>query len=98
MAGFASTTAEEGAGTGDPQNGTIRLPQQKQQSAKNADGTPARITDKQASRIWGIAHGANKSKEEVIALLKHFGFEQAADVTVDKYDAICGELQKGDQQ
>jgi hypothetical protein len=103
MAGFAPSTAEEGPGAdgnGGDGNGkqNIRQPQQKQQQAKTSDGAPAKITDKQASRIWGIAHSANKPKEEVIAILKHFGFEQAADVTVDVYEKICAEVQKGDAQ
>jgi hypothetical protein len=101
MAGFAPGTAEEGPngdGNGDASTKqNIRQPQQKA-TGKTSDSAPVKITEKQASRIWGIAHSANKPKEEVIAILKHFGFEQAADVTVDVYEKICAEVQKGDAQ
>jgi hypothetical protein len=95
MAGYAPTTAEEG----DHETGqTMKRPQQRQQQQAPADEGPQKITGKQGSRIWAIAHSANKQKEEVLAILKHFGFEKVEDVTVEKYDAICAEVQKGDAQ
>ncbi len=103
MAGFAPAAAEEGGGIeeGNTEGTNIRSPQQKtQQDNPNANGQegPKKITDKQASRIWALAHAANKPNEEVAVILKHFGFESAKDVTPDKYDAVCAEIQKGDAQ
>lgn len=95
MAGFATTPAEEG----DHETGaaSMKRPQQRQEQTTGDNG-PQKISERQSSRIWGLAHTANKSKEEVQAILKHFGFESAKEVTVDKYDAVCAEVQKGDAQ
>jgi hypothetical protein len=105
MAGFAPSTAEEGpnAGDGNGDGGAkqnIRQPQQKptQQSAKTSDGTPAKINTNQLKRIFAIAHTAGKSNEEVRTICKFFGFATPDDVTVDKYDQVCAEIEKGDAQ
>jgi hypothetical protein len=105
MSGYASAAAEEGAGAdeGNDAGGAsnIRPPQQKSQQdnpTANGQESPKKITDKQASRIWALAHAANKPNEEVAAILKHFGFESAKDVTPNQYDAVCAEVQKGDAQ
>lgn len=104
MAGFAPSTAEEGPngdGNGDAgakQN--IRQPQQKppQQQARTSDGAPPKINTNQLKRIFAIAHTAGKSNDEVRAICKFFGFPTPDDVTVDKYDQVCAEIEKGDQQ
>jgi hypothetical protein len=100
MAGYSPTTAENitGPAPDAAANQRMRPPQQKESPQSTASDAPAKITERQASRIWGLAHSANKPKEEVIRILKHFGFEQAADVTVDVYEQICVEVQKGDAQ
>jgi hypothetical protein len=97
MGGFAGTPAEEMTGNEFDADGNQAPPRQPQQRQAGNGGT-GRISEKQASRIWALAHSANKSKDEVIALLKHFGFDTAKDVTSDKYEALCAELLKGDAQ
>jgi hypothetical protein len=104
MAGFAPNTVEEGPnadGNGDgatKQN--IRQPQQKpaQQAGKTSDGAPPKINTNQLKRIFAIAHTAGKSNDEVRAICKFFGFATPDDVTIDKYDQVCAEIEKGDQQ
>jgi hypothetical protein len=109
MAGFAATPAEEipdGDGGKESRSQNIRPPQQKQSppptqpqhQTKTENGTPAKINTKQLQRIFAIAHTANKSNEEVRNICKYFGFPTPDDVTVDKYDAICAEIERGDAQ
>jgi hypothetical protein len=95
MAGFEPTAAEEGVRENeesDPQQPPMRTPQAKPTSADSSK----LITDKQASRIWGLAHTAGKSPEEVTAIIKHFGFAQPKEVTADAYDKVCAEISKSD--
>lgn len=105
MAGFAAAPAEDMSASdapfeteGQPVNPPQRKPQQPESSDNNGNGGPRVVTEKQASRIWALGHAASKSKDEVLAILKHFGFESAKDVTAEKYEAICSEIQKGDAQ
>lgn len=95
MAGFDPTVAEDMRKDG----ASVRQPQQPQQQrpASTTDGSgPRRISEKQAGRMFGIAKTANKSTEEVLVILKHFGFEAPEDVTVAKYDDVCAEIARSD--
>ena len=94
MAGSALGTAEEGPNGDGSTKQNIRQPQQKQQQ-KAGDGPPPKINTNQLKRIFGIAHAAGKSNEEVRAICKFFGFATPDDVTADKYDQICAEIEKG---
>lgn len=94
MAGFAVTPADElnpndsGDGVGTPEP-----PKQKPADATGGDGeTGPVITEKQASRIWGIAFSDGVDKKIVAEILRGHGFEDAKQVTSDKYDAICAAI------
>jgi hypothetical protein len=50
------------------------------------------ISEKQAARMWALGHGANKSRDAVIATIQKYGFQTARDVTTDRYDAVCAEI------
>jgi hypothetical protein len=102
MAGYAPRAAEE-MQNGDTApsfdaEGNVQQPQRKATPSNGStDGRPL-ITEKQASRIWALGHQASKSKDDIVAILKHFGFATAKDVTTDKYEALCAEVLKGDAQ
>ncbi len=107
MVGYEPTPAEEGPGPNNDEGApagakqNIRQPQQKpaqSEQAKTSDGGPAKINTNQLKRIFAIAHTAGKSNDEVRAICKFFGFATPDDVTVDKYDQVCAEIEKGDAQ
>lgn len=95
MAGFDPTVAED---MRSKDGGTVRSPSQPQQQQRPAtDGNgPRRISEKQAGRMFGIAKTANKTTDDVLVILKHFGFETPEDVTVLKYDEVCAEIARSD--
>lgn len=90
IAGFETASAEEMTGTektaqagGNGSNGT---------ASANQEG-PKKITDAQRKRIFGIANSKNVPMPEIVAILQKSGFKIAADVTVDKYDAVVKEIE-----
>jgi hypothetical protein len=58
-------------------------------------GATAKISEPQRRRLYAIGTNAGWTEPEIKALLVRHGFEHAADVTRDKYDAICKELEEG---
>jgi hypothetical protein len=85
LAGFASTPGEE---MGDE---SFRPPAPKQTEGNT-------ITEAQAKRLFAIAKNSGKSDEQVKAIIVFFGFAHTKEITRDKYDAICSELMKAEQQ
>jgi len=83
MAGYEPTAAEEMDGTAD-MSGPIPQPQ-----PKESTGT---ISEKQAKRLWALAHQAGKPKDEVVAIIKSHGFSSTAEITTDVYEKICEEV------
>jgi hypothetical protein len=62
---------------------------------KQTDGVvPKRITEPQRKRMFGIAKDQNVPFGEVANIFKTHGFQQAFEITQDKYDAIVAEVQK----
>jgi len=51
-----------------------------------------RITDEQQKRIFALMHEHGKSRDEVKAILDRHGFAASAEITTEKYDAICNEI------
>jgi len=51
-----------------------------------------RITDEQQKRIFALMHEHGKSRDEVKAILDRYGFAASAEITTEKYDAICNEI------
>lgn len=92
LAGYAPRPADEMKGTepGENDPDPTGAPPQK---TETAGGAGRLITEKQASRIWGIGHSFNVSKDAIIAILKKHGFVNASDVTADKYDAVCAAVE-----
>lgn len=82
---ISGTPAEEAAG-GMPENG--------QRSEPKAE----KITDGQRKRIFAIAKEHGYPYNDLPAFFKKHGFEQAADITRDKYDAMVQEIQAKNQQ
>lgn len=62
-------------------------------TARAAGG--GKISDPQRKRLWAIARTAGWTDTEVKAHLQRHGFEHTEDVTRDKYEAICTELERG---
>jgi hypothetical protein len=52
-----------------------------------------RITDAQRKRIFGVAHGVGMPIENLPTIMHKHGFEQAHEVTKDRYDAVVAEIQ-----
>lgn len=78
--GVSGTPAEEMGGKGG---------KPAQQSQPSAD----RISDAQRKRIFGVAHGVGMPIENLPGILKKHGFDQAHEVTKDKYDAVVSDVQ-----
>jgi|SRR5581483_1279215 len=92
MAGFATTPAEEMAGS-EPathDKGPVQQPQQKPPQQPPA-GEP--ISDKQRGRFWGIAKTAGIPNEEAANVYRAFGFQHSEDITKDKYDEVIAALE-----
>lgn len=85
MAGYAGTPAEEMTGD-EHHSGGVSQPGRKSESGPT-------ISEAQAKRMFALSKQAGKSNEEVAAILKKFGFEKSAEVTRDKYEAICAAIQ-----
>lgn len=51
-----------------------------------------RISDEQQKRIFAMMHEHGKSRDEVKAILERHGFAGSAEITAEKYDAICNEI------
>lgn len=83
MHGFESAGAEEMS-----DDNRIRQPQ-----ARATAGN--KITDAQAKRLWAIGLG-KKPQDDIIAIIKQYGFASSGDITRDKYDEIIAELEKSD--
>lgn len=95
MAGYAPRPAEEMGPDGQPQQS--QQPQQPR-STQQQGGKTSLITEPQQKRFWALAKAANKSEDEIRRVLQSFGFESTKDITWEKYDAVCAEIQKGDAQ
>ncbi len=92
-----------------PEKPKVQMPQRKAQPAQeapaptdeapwSAPGTPAaptgnRISEPQRKRMYAIMHQAGKTNDDVTTILKKYGFEHSADVTKDKYEAICKDIE-----
>jgi hypothetical protein len=95
LAGFADTPAEEM--TGDEQD--QRRPEDKKpgkeperKSAQNGNGQL--ISEGQRKRIFAIAHEVNCPMNTVGQIIQGFGFDIAANITRDKYDALVKAVQE----
>lgn len=96
MAGYAPTAAEDGPGMEPEESAPPRGPQNPQQKPMNDPGR--RISEPQGKRIWALAKAANKSNDEVAKIMQYFGYQRTEDITVQHYEAICAEVQRGDAQ
>lgn len=94
MGGFAGTPAEEMRGD-EKAGGGINQPQRKAEGEAQppSSGTGKVISEPQRKRLFGIGHSAQKSTEQVVAIIKSFGFDRAEHVTTDKYEAVCAAIQ-----
>lgn len=88
LAGYDSTPAAEMTGTegGGRGNGNDRA------AATSSEG-PKKISEPQRKRIYGIANSHNVPMPEIVKLISAHGFRIAADITVDKYEAIIKNIE-----
>lgn len=87
MAGFASTPAEEMTGHEDTSGAMPPGP-----GPQRAAGGPV-ISEAQAKRLYAISKGSGKSDDQVKAILAKYGFDSNKNVTKDKYEQICAEME-----
>jgi hypothetical protein len=95
MAGYAPRPAEEMGPdpTGAPPQGqSVKQPQ------RDTTGKTGSITEPQQKRFYALAKAANKTDDEIKRILQHFGFASTKDITWERYDEICAEVQRGDGQ
>jgi hypothetical protein len=103
MRGYQGTPAEEMTGHEYDGDAKPAQPQRKSAAAPvptnggtQAAGDGTLISEKQAARIWALGFKANRSKDDIIAMLHHFGFATVQEVTREKYEALCTEIQRTD--
>jgi hypothetical protein len=75
-----------------PQGQSVKQPQ------RDTTGKTGSITEPQQKRFYALAKAANKSDDEIKRILQHFGFASTKDITWERYDEICAEVQRGDGQ
>jgi hypothetical protein len=85
MAGFAATPGEEMS------DESFTPP-----TAKQTEGNT--ISDAQAKRLFAMAKSNGKTDEQIKAVIQSFGYERTAEIRQDRYQEICAELLKGEQQ
>ena len=85
MAGFAATPGEEMS----DESFTPPAP-------KHTEGNT--ITEAQAKRLFAMAKQTGKTDEQIKAVIQSFGYERTAEIRQDRYQEICAELLKGEQQ
>lgn len=87
LAGYKPTPAEEmDAVTNGNGNGHANT----QATHAKPTGNGQKISDKQRKRFYAIWKSAGKDPEAVKAYLKeHFGSDNSADITMDKYEDAC---------
>lgn len=90
LVGFGEVSAEE-IEPDDPERGPAAPPRR----ATSTHGATAKISEPQRKRLYAIGTNAGWQEREIKQLLARHGFEHAADITRDKYDAICKELEEG---
>jgi hypothetical protein len=88
LAGYETTPAEEMTGTEREKQANGKDPEEKKAAG------PKRITDPQRKRMFAIMHEHQVPTAELINIIKKHGFNQAFEVTVEKYDAIVADIQK----
>lgn len=101
MAGYAPTAAEEMAPAHQAESAPqpsqpIQPPRERQPEPEANGGTqsgPRTITAKQASRIWALGFSQGVDKKLIGQILFGHGFDRAEQVTTDKYDQICAEIE-----
>lgn len=90
-AGFSVTPAEEMDEVPPPPRASAPPPHD-QEAGVDA------ITEAQATRLYALAKQYNRSQQEMKTILQRFGFDHSSKITYDKYDAICAEVMKGENQ
>ncbi len=93
LKGYATTPAEEMTGAEGAAPEEQAPPQRRAAPSNGGSAGAGFISSKQASRLWAISFSAGKSKEQANAVLRKFGFADAKDVTLDKYEAVCSEME-----
>lgn len=91
LAGYDSTPAAEMTGTEHSANS----PDGRNSADKNSnrDSQTKKISEPQRKRIYGIANSHNVPMPEIVKLISAHGFRIAADITVDKYEAIIKNIE-----
>lgn len=92
MSGFVGTPAEEMTGYEDTTTESQQPGGNGAEPARNTNGGPV-ITEPQGKRLFALTKASGKTKEEVSAVLSHFGFQSDREVTKAKYDAVCSAIQ-----
>jgi hypothetical protein len=83
--------SEQAINSGIPANSTDA---QQPQTAAATGGDERLISDAQARRMFAIMKSANKTIEEVKAIIAIYGYGHSKEIKRKDYDAICAEVQK----
>lgn len=85
LAGYDPTPAEEMTGN--------EARKEKAAEPSNGNGSTNRISDPQRKRLFAIAHEASCPTNNLVLLFQRkYGFNQAFEITKDKYDAIVEDV------
>ena len=89
LGGWSPTPAEEVEGQNVPADGDApaEMPKEKPKS-----GSPL-ITEKQRKRMYAIGKGAGMNDEQMHDMIGKHGFQHSSQVTMAKYEEICGEME-----
>jgi len=89
LGGWSPTPAEEVEGQNIPADGDAQPEMPKE---KSKSGSPL-ITEKQRKRMYAIGKGAGMNDEQMHDLIGKHGFQHSSQVTMAKYEEICGEME-----
>lgn len=79
----------------------LQTPQRKSETSPASNGEGPKISDGQLKRLWARGYAAvpngrkSLEKNEIIAILKSFGYEHADDIPMAEYDAIIAAIDAG---
>jgi hypothetical protein len=93
MAGFAPTPAEEMmSGQESNEAATGSAANESSGPQRSSNGGPL-ISEPRQKRLWALLKGAGKTREQLDAIMRSFGYEHVTEIANAKYDAVCAAVQ-----
>ena len=70
----------------------VTMPVEKEPEAKTEISPVKKITENQRKRLWAIAKKNGVTEDDVKQVISRYGYSATADITMDDYEKIIGEI------